>query len=149
MRDANVDLVFDGLDAAAEVYLNEAHVLSANNMFRIWRVPVKDHLHAGKNVLRVEFPSPIKAAEKVAATDPWQPKTKVDAKTYIRKAAYEYGWDWGPRFVTSGIWSPVRLEAWDKVRIADFAIRQRDVSKEVAHLDAEVEVEAATAGPAP
>ncbi len=34
-------------------------------------------------------------------------------------------------------------EAWDKVRIADFAIRQRDVSREVAHIDAEVEVEAA------
>ena len=143
---ANVDLVFDGLDAAAEVYLNDAHVLSANNMFRIWRVPVKDHLHAGKNVLRVEFPSPIKAAEKVAATDPWQPKTQTEAKTYIRKAAYEYGWDWGPRFVTTGIWRPVRLEAWEKVRIADFAIRQRDVSKEVAHLDAQVEVEAASAG---
>ena len=59
---ANVDLVFDGLDAAAEVYLNGAQVLSADNMFRIWRVPVKDHLHAGKNVLRVVFPSPIKAA---------------------------------------------------------------------------------------
>ena len=42
---ANVDLVFDGLDAAAEVYLNDAHVLSADNMFRVWRVPSKDHLH--------------------------------------------------------------------------------------------------------
>jgi beta-mannosidase len=42
----------------------------------------------------------------------------------------------------------VRIEAWDKLRIADFAIRQRDVSREVAHLDAEVEVEAASAGPA-
>jgi beta-mannosidase len=70
----------------------------------------------------------------VAAGDPFRLKTKTEDKTYIRKAAYEYGWDWGPRFVTSGIWRPVRLEAWDKVRIADFAIRQRDVSKEVAHL---------------
>jgi beta-mannosidase len=145
---ANVDLVFDGLDAAAEVYLNDAHVLSANNMFRIWRVPVKDHLHAGKNVLRVEFPSPLAAAKKVAETDPWQPKTHTEPKTYIRKAAYEYGWDWGPRFVTSGIWRPARLEGWDKVRIADFAIRQRDVSKEVAHIDAQVEVQAASSGPA-
>lgn len=145
---ANVDLVFDGLDAAAEVYLNDAHVLSANNMFRVWRVPVKDHLHAGKNVLRVEFPSPIKAAAKVAATDPWQAKTHTEPKTYIRKAAYEYGWDWGPRFVTSGIWKPVRLEGWDKVRIADFAVRQRDVSKEVAHIDAQVEVQAAAVGQA-
>ena len=30
-----------------------------------------------------------------------------------RKAPYHYGWDWGPRFVTSGIWRPVALEAWD------------------------------------
>jgi beta-mannosidase len=145
---SNVDLVFEGLDAAAEVYLNDSHVLSADNMFRIWRVPAKASLHAGKNVLRIVFPSPIKAAEKVAASDPWQAKTRTEAKTYVRKAAYEYGWDWGPRFVTSGIWRPVRLEAWDKVRMADFVIRQRDVNREVAHLDAEVEVEAASAGPA-
>lgn len=145
---SNVDLVFDGLDAAAQVYVNGVQVLNADNMFRIWRVPVKGHLHTGQNLLRVVFPSPIKAAEAVAATDPWQPRTKTDAKTYIRKAAYEYGWDWGPRFVTSGIWRPVRIEAWDKARIADFAIHQRDVSREVAHLDAEVEVQASADGPA-
>ena len=145
---SNVDLVFDGLDAASQVYLNGSEVLKADNMFRVWRVPVKDHLHAGKNLLRVVFPSPIKAAEEVAAGDPFRLNSKTADKTYIRKAAYEYGWDWGPRFVTSGIWRPVRLEAWDKVRIADFVLRQRDVSKDVAHLNAEVEVEAASAGTA-
>jgi beta-mannosidase len=145
---SNVDLVFDGLDAASQVYLNGVQVLSADNMFRVWRVPVKGHLHAGKNLLRVVFPSPDTAAQAVAAADPWQPRTLTAPKTYIRKAAYEYGWDWGPTFVTSGIWRPVRIEAWDKVRIADFAIRQRDVSREVAHLDAEVELEASSAGPA-
>jgi len=145
---SNVDLVFDGLDAAAEVYLNGVKVLTADNMFRIWRVPVKSHLHAGKNVLLIVFPSPIKAAAVAAASDAFRLRSKTADKTYVRKAAYEYGWDWGPRFATSGIWRPARLEAWDKVRIADFAIRQRDVSREVAHLDAEVEVEAASAGPA-
>ena len=145
---SNVDLVFNGLDAAALVYVNGTEVLAADNMFRIWRVPVKGRLHVGKNLLRVAFPSPIKAAAEVAARDPWQAKTKTDAKTYIRKAAYEYGWDWGPRFVTTGIWRPAQIEAWDKVRIADFAIRQRDVSSTVAHADAEVEVEAASAGSA-
>jgi beta-mannosidase len=145
---ANVDLVFDGLDTAAQVYLNGVQVLAADNMFRVWRVPAKGRLKAGKNLLRVVFPSPIKAAQEVAAGDAFRLRSKTEDKTYIRKAAYEYGWDWGPRFVTSGIWRPVRLEAWDKVRIADFAIRQRDVSKEVAHVDAEVEVEATTAGPA-
>ena len=145
---SHVDLVFDGLDGPAEVYVNGVQALSANNSFRIWRIPAKSHLHAGKNLLRVVFPSPLKAAVEAAATDPWQPKTKTEAKTYLRKPAYEYGWDWGPRFVTSGIWKPVCIEAWDKARIADFHIRQRDVSKDVAHLDAEVEIEAASAGPA-
>jgi beta-mannosidase len=145
---SNVDLVFDGLDAASQVYVNGAQVLSADNSFRTWRVPVKSHLHIGKNLLRVVFPSPIKAAEEAAASDAFRLRSKTEDKTYIRKAAYEYGWDWGPRFVTSGIWRPVRLEAWDKARIADFAIRQRDVSKDVAHIDAEVEVEAAVKGPA-
>jgi beta-mannosidase len=145
---SHVDLVFEGLDAAAQVYVNGVQVLAADNMFRVWRVPVKSRLHAGSNLLRVLFPSPIKAAAAAAASDAFRLKSKTADKTYIRKAAYEYGWDWGPRFVTSGIWRPARLEAWDKVRIADFAIRQRDVSREVAHLDAEVEVEAASAGSA-
>jgi beta-mannosidase len=144
----HIDLVFDGLDGACEVWLNGQKLLNADNSFRIWRVPVKGNLHAGKNHLWILFYSPIKAAALVAATDPWREKTKVDEKTYIRKPAYEYGWDWGPRFVTSGVWKPVRLEGWDKARIADFAIRQRDVSKEVAHLDAEFTVESAADGPA-
>jgi beta-mannosidase len=145
---SNVDLVFDGLDAAAQVYLNGAQVLNPDDSFRVWRVPAKAQLHAGSNLLRIVFPSPIAAAQLVAAADPWQSRTKVEPKTYIRKAAYEYGWDWGPRFVTSGIWRPVRIEAWDKARIADFAIRQCDVSKAVAHIDAEVEIETSSSGPA-
>jgi beta-mannosidase len=145
---SHVDLVFDGLDGPSSVYLNGTQVLSGTSSFRVWCVPAKALLHAGQNELRVEFASPIKAALDIAAKDPWQPKTKTAPKTYLRKPAYEYGWDWGPTFVTSGIWRAVRLEAWDKVRIADFALHQSDVTKEVAHIDAQVEVEAATSGPA-
>lgn len=146
LRHGNVDLVFDGLDGASEVELNGHKVLSTHDSFRIWRVASKSYLVAGKNELKVSFPSAPSAADKLAAEDPWFPKTKVEAKTYLRKPAYEYGWDWGPRFVTSGIWKPVRLEAWDKVRIDDFAIRQPDVTRQVAHLNAQVDLEASTEG---
>jgi beta-mannosidase len=144
----NIDLVFDGLDGACQVFLNGKQVLSADNSFRVWRIPAKSLLHAGKNSLWVTFPSPIAAAEAVAAKDPWNVKTKVEAKTYIRKAAYEYGWDWGPRFVTSGIWKAVRLEGWQSARIEDFAIHQLDVTEESAHVSAEVLIDSATSGPA-
>src|ERR1700739_2664839 len=143
---SHVDLAFDGLDATANVFLNGTQVLFADNMFRTWRVAAKPYLHAGTNQLRVVFPSPIKAAAEVAALDPWQPNTKVAPKTYVPKGDDEYGCDWGPMFVTSGIGRAVRLESWDKVRIADFAIRQRDVSREVAHVDAEVQVDTSRGG---
>ncbi len=140
LRRRHLDLVFDGLDAACSVDLNGHSVLTADNMFRVWRVDAKPFLQAGDNLLTVTFPSPIEATEKAAAGDPWRTRIGTAAKTYVRKAAYEYGWDWGPRFVTSGIWLPVRLEAWDDARISDLHIRPRDVSAEVAHVDAGVEI---------
>ena len=142
----NIELVFEGLDAYAKIYLNEQLVLTADNMFREWRVDVKSALKPGGNQLRVVFPSPIKAAEEIAATDKWREQTHTAAKTYIRKAAYEYGWDWGPRFVTSGIWKQVKLELWDSARISNLHIAQRDVAPTVAHLVAQVEVTASEDG---
>ncbi|HUJ96303.1 MAG TPA: glycoside hydrolase family 2 protein [Terriglobales bacterium] len=138
----NIELVFEGLDAYAKVYLNDQLVLTADNMFREWRVNAKPVLKAGTNQLHIVFPSPIKAAAEIAATDKWREQTHTAEKTYIRKAAYEYGWDWGPRFVTSGVWRPAKLEVWDAARISNLHIAQRDVSSSVAHLLAQVEVTA-------
>ena len=146
LKHKNIELVFEGLDAYANVYLNEQLVLTADNMFREWRVNVKPVLKPGANQLRIVFPSPIKAAAAIAATDKWQEQTHTADKTYIRKAAYEYGWDWGPRFVTSGVWRPAKLELWDAARISNLHIAQRDVTAKVAHLDAQVEVTASEDG---
>src|SRR6202140_1918786 len=142
LKHNNVDLVLEGLDAYAEVYLNDKLILTADNMFREWRVSVKSSLQSGVNQLRIVFPSPIKAAASVAGSDKWREQTHTEEKTYVRKAAYEYGWDWGPRFVTSGIWRPAKLEAWNDARISNFHIAQRDVASRVAHLTAQVEVTA-------
>ena len=54
---------------------------------------------------------------------------------YTRKAPYSFGWDWGPRFVTCGVWKPVRLEAWDDARIVDVAVRQKELGNDKAHAD--------------
>jgi beta-mannosidase len=138
----NIELVFEGLDAYAEVYINEKLVLTADNMFREWRVDVKPDLKAGVNQVRVVFPSPIQAAAKIAAGDKWRAQTHTEEKTYVRKAAYEYGWDWGPRFVTSGIWRPVQLEVWDAARISNIHVAQHDVTSAVASVNAQIEVTA-------
>ena len=140
-RHQHVDLVFEGLDAACTVYLNGEQLAAPNNMFREWRIDVTGKLRKGANELHIVFPSPIKAAEAVAAKDPWRDRTHTDAKVYVRKAAYEYGWDWGPRFVTSGIWKPVRLEMWDSARVDDLFVEQKSISSAVAHLDVQPEIQ--------
>jgi len=61
---------------------------------------------------------------------------------YARKAPYQYGWDWGPRFLTEGIWQPILLESWDSLRIDNFHIHQRKVTSDTASLEAELAVEA-------
>lgn len=144
LRRRHIDLVFDGLDGYAEVFLNGSKVLTADNAFRQWRVDAKPNLKSGANELLVVFPSPIRQARQIAANDPRRAQTGVEDKTYIRKPAYEYGWDWGPRFVNSGIWRPVRLELWDDVRIADFHVAQPDVTAQIAHLAAEIDVISST-----
>jgi beta-mannosidase len=148
----HVELVFDGLDTYADVFLNDQKVLEAGNMFRMWRVDVKKSVKAGDNTLRIVFHSPIMT---------WLPKLRnlpyhllsvntaqsgaeegIPTDPYTRKAPYHYGWDWGPRFVTEGIWRAVRLESWDGARVADFHIAQPSINKDVARLTAEMEIEA-------
>jgi beta-mannosidase len=143
LKHSHLELVFEGLDGPAEVYLNGKLILTANNMFREWRVEVKPQLKAGANQLLVVFPSPITEARKIAATDSWRQQTQTPEKSYLRKAAYEYGWDWGPRFVLSGIWRPVKLDVWDEAKISNLHVRQRDINSEIAHLVVESEITSA------
>jgi len=143
LKHSHVDLVFEGLDGPADVYLNDKLILTANNMFREWRVEVKSQLKTGANQLLVVFPSPIMEARKIAAGDFWRQQTQTPEKSYLRKAAYEYGWDWGPRFVLSGIWRPVKLDVWDDAKISNLHVRQLDINSEIAHTVAETEITSA------
>ena len=147
----HVALVFDGLDTFADVYLNGHKLVSTDNMFRRWRIPAKAYLHAGGNTLEVRLYSPIKRLQPWLLKQPYalpgefdsafgdEPKGKQTAN-YIRKAQYQYGWDWGPRIVTEGIWQSVHLDSWDHLRVADFHVAQLRVGKDAAQLDAQLEV---------
>ena len=148
----NVELVFDGLDTYAQVFLNDQLLLNADNMFRTWRVDAKRLLKPGANTLRIVFRSPINEILPVMAKMNYQLPASNDqgekTSPFTRKAPYHYGWDWGPRFVTSGIWRPVSLEAWDDARVNDVQIVVNRLTPERAELTANVEIEASDAGPA-
>jgi len=153
-RDA-VQLDFKGLDTYADVTLNGTEILSADNMFREWKADVKDVLKEGENELHIVFKSPInEGIKKYDANDYVIPVSGNDlaeigqveggkmVSVYTRKAGYHFGWDWGPRLVTSGIWRPIELKAWDEAKIEDLQIVQHEVTDEKATFTAVFEINA-------
>jgi beta-mannosidase len=139
MAYSHVELEFEGLDTYARVYLNDSLILSADNMFRQWNTDIKQYARNGKNNLRIVFePAVIKekeAAKKTAYTLPG------DERVFSRKAPYQYGWDWGPRFVTCGIWKNVRLVFWEDVKIRGIRCIQKTLSDSLAELAFIFEIE--------
>ncbi|HEX9974869.1 MAG TPA: glycoside hydrolase family 2 protein, partial [bacterium] len=148
-----IELVLKGLDTYADVYLNGSLLLSANNMFREWKAKCKSLLKEGNNELKIYFHSPVKIdlpkLEKLgyqlpAVNDQSENGGLGDKQisVFARKAGYHYGWDWGPRFVTSGIWRPIYLHAWDNARIENIQIIQKSASHRKAEISAVFEIEA-------
>jgi beta-mannosidase len=154
---ARSDLVFEGLDTFAEVWLNGDKLLDADNAFRTWRVPVQGRLRAQGNLLRVVLRSPIAQLlpqvqampRKLAGNYPSpygdEPQDAMTGN-FARKPGYHYGWDWGPRYVTAGIWKPVVLQSWDAVRIDDLQLRQDHVDEARADISAIVSLDAVRDG---
>lgn len=147
----NQDLVFYGLDTYADVYLNGSPILNADNMHRTWRVNIKDKLKPGENKLEVYFHSPIKIDLPKCDLYDYGFNTGPDqsqnggifdklVSIFARKAGYHYGWDWGPRLVTSGIWRPVVLETWNGPKIDDVQVIQNEVNGAKADLTLIAEV---------
>ena len=114
-----IDLVFEGIDTLSDVYLNGVHIGSTQNMFMEYRFDVKNVIKKGKNSLKVEIRSPINIPRTFERKYGKLGKSGETARGYIRKAQYSYGWDWGARMATSGIWKPVYIETYKIARIHD------------------------------
>jgi beta-mannosidase len=138
----HVELVFDGLDTFAEITLNGTLVGKTDNMFIPHRFDVKSLLFAGDNEIAVTFLSPVEEGLKLHQEHNSVKLYEGDGnpRAYVRKAQYSYGWDWGPKITTSGIWRGVRIETWDSARIESVYWRTLKASPEGARVAATVEV---------
>lgn len=150
-RDAAV-LELDGLDTYADVFLNGALILRSDNMFVGHKVSVKSVLRKGENRLLIRFRSAVKEALPQWETNGFDYPADNDHSSkrvsiYTRKAPYSYGWDWGIRLATCGIWRPVRLVFSDVARIEDYYVRQASVSASKADVDNRLEITNVTSQP--
>ncbi len=137
LKNNNAELVFEGLDTYAKVFLNDELILETNNAFRIWKVDVRNFLKK-KNQLRIEF-TPTAEIEKIKIKEiPYE--LPESPRVFTRKPAFQYGWDWGPKYNTVGIWRSVYLNFWNDLKIEDIYIKQNSLTEEIAKLTAEIEL---------
>ena len=142
-----VDLVFDGLDTIATVRLDGEVVLRSENMHRRYRIDITRWADGRPHDLTVHVAAPTTWATERAAQLGDLPNPYDQPYNVIRKMAANFGWDWGPRLTTSGIWKPVWIERWSTARLA--AVRPTiDVADDgTGVVDLLVEID--RAGPAP
>jgi beta-mannosidase len=114
---ARSDLVCAGLDTVAAITLNGTEVARTANMHRSYRFGVGSLLRPGRNELLIRFTSPYTYADELRSTLGDRPNAYPEPFNLIRKMACNFGWDWGPRLVTAGIWRPIGLHSWRTGRL--------------------------------
>ncbi|RNC88432.1 MAG: glycoside hydrolase family 2 protein [Winogradskyella sp.] len=129
LEQKHLELNFEGLDTYASVYLNDSLILKANNAFRPWAVGVKPILKL-ENELRIVFEHTSKYEEAEKAKLPYE--LPEGNRIFTRKAQFQYGWDWGPKLNTFGIWRPIQLISWNDYKIDDIVIQNQTISDTIS-----------------
>ena len=130
----------EGLDTLATIRLNGQELGKADNMFRTWEFDVKSALRSGENEIGITFASPFPYMQSRKAELP----AKMQERSWVRKEPCQFGWDWGPKLVTCGIYKQIAIVAFDTARLSDVLILQDHSQK--GRVDVQVQVAAETTG---
>ena len=137
------ELVCEGIDTITIIYINGKHIGCTENMFRRYTFDVTNLLQKGKNTIEIHFFSPSRYGEKkskkisydVPNSEYHWPlgQRRVTYRNQIRKAQYQFGWDWAPCLVTSGIWRDIFLISTSGPRF-EYITTEQHISKKRAQL---------------
>ncbi|KAE9038251.1 Beta-mannosidase [Phytophthora rubi] len=111
-------LVFETLDGVARVAVNGEQLATTANSFVPYRLDVGAVLVAGVNHIQVVFEPVTQYARHqaeqypyfVPVTQNFNTWTEPTRRSFVRKAGSDFGWDWGPAYVTSGIAGQAYIE---------------------------------------
>ena len=130
LREDVIELVFEGLDTYADVWFNGEKIIHSDNMFRTYSYDVKD-LIKENNKIKIKFYPFDKERDSLIETYRLRFPEKY---AVMRKAAYQNGWDWAPRYMNMGIWQPVYLKAWTRSTLCSASVITKDIHDDKADL---------------
>ncbi|GIZ09643.1 sugar-binding domain-containing protein [Flavobacterium sp. UMI-01] len=129
MEGKNIELNFEGVDYACDVYLNGILLGSHEGMFTpfsfdITKLISLEQYKRGRNVLAVRLhPAPRRYSQVAGKKPAWHGDYWVD-------------------LVPTGIWKPVKLMAYDKAKIDQVYVETKvNLKKQSADLDIHLEIE--------
>lgn len=134
-----IDLIFEGLDTVAEITLNDKPIGNVNNMFMPFRFNIAKTLKSRDNCLTIRFSPAGEYCKK--EKEKYGGNPVFTDRAFIRKAQYQFGWDWCPPLEGCGIWQPVRIEGIKKGRIDNIHIRTADIRQKRATIEIAVELD--------
>lgn len=119
-RFARAELVFDGLDCHAEVFVDGQRVGVSRNALVPHVFDVSNSVRPGGiHKLSVRVETGVQWAK--TQMDP-KYKRSICERMFLRKAHFAFGWDWAPRLVNCGIWRDVSLRLHERAALRDVAL---------------------------
>lgn len=133
------ELVFKGIDTYATIFLNGKEIGQTTNMFRSFSFDINDNLLNGENVIKVVLHSPFKAkkeqVENLGYVLPADSEVgELKYSPFCRKAPYHFGWDWGPRIISAGIYKDVFIRSFSGVQMIDYQCQTLSISDDAAKM---------------
>ncbi|MEH6835323.1 MULTISPECIES: beta-mannosidase [Falsihalocynthiibacter] len=123
------DLVLTGPDTIVNILINGTKVLSAQNVFRTYRVDLSEVAHVGENTIELYFHSNTIEAAKRYAEHPYPvPYLHINCPiphgNMIRKAQCDFGWDWNIALAPFGVIGDIELCPQSQTRITGVIVDQ-------------------------
>ena len=114
------ELVCEGLDLTADIWLNGKKIGSANNMFITHRFDITKYVNEGENEILIRLDVGFEAV-KDAPVEKFQElwSIKEPRRPWMRKAQQSFSWDVAPRLITCGIWRDIYIESFEEAIIRD------------------------------
>jgi len=150
------DLVLDGLDAEADIFLNGDHLGHHRSQTYPFRKEVRDLLVEGENELLVRVTTGLEHYnENELCTIHWKGKDynsnrflretygprRDDRRTFVRKPQYVFGWDWMPRIASCGITGKAFLEIHNGIAVTDIKFTTLNIEDTKAQVKIDVEID--------
>ena len=109
-----MELVFEGLDYKAHIYVNNQKIGEAENAFIRHTFDVSSLLKEGGNTVKVILESAPDEMGQIGFSD----------RVFTQKPKFNYKWDFCTRLISLGIYKPVYLQFGEKAKIHNVRFEQ-------------------------